>query len=67
MNTADFGRYVYNRQGAQSVFEGVKHIYNSSGLVSAGTFVGGAFAPELAVAGGLVGLGYGLYRLGNSW
>ncbi len=65
MNTAQFGRFAFERQGFTGVTRVARRVYDASGAIQAATVIGGAFAPEAAVAAGTVALGYGLYKLGK--
>ncbi len=65
MNALQFGRFVYDNQGISGLTRTAKRVYDASGTIQAATVVGGAFAPEAAVAAGTVALGYGVYKLGK--
>ncbi len=66
MNASDFGRFVFENRGFSGLTRTAKQVYDSSGLISAATVVGGAFAPEVAAAAGTVALGYGIYKVGKT-
>jgi len=66
MNTSQFGRYVYNTGGLSKVASVSKSVYDASGAISTGTFIAGAIAPEAAIVGTAIGVGYGVYKIGSN-